>query len=132
MPSDIQAFFERYCAAFNALDGEEVARLYAEPSAIAQDGAFTVWTKRSDVQDNMTKLCQLYRERGYVSATFEEGAYLQQGADYAIADVRWHIVWASGQEPWDFNTTYNLVRTAEGWRVLVCTAYTESKLANAA
>ena len=27
-----------------------------------------------------------------------------------------------------FNTTYNLVRTEEGWRVLLCTAYAEDKL----
>ena len=128
MPSEIRTFFENYRAAFNALDGAAVARLYAEPSGIAQDGKFTHWPTHSDVQDNMDSLCQQYRERGYVSAAFEEGAYLQQGPDYAIADLRWRIEWNSGQAPWEFSTTYNLVRTAEGWRVFVCTAYTESKL----
>ena len=48
-------------------------------------------------------------------------------ADLTNADLRWTIEWRDGQ-PWRFNTTYNLVRSADGWRVLLCTAYTEARL----
>jgi ketosteroid isomerase-like protein len=126
MPKEIRAFFETYRDAFNALDGAAVAHLYAEPSAIAQDREFTHWPTRALVQENMVKLCELYRQRGYVAATFTEGAFVAQGTDYAIVDLQWRIEWRAGQEPWTFNTTYNLVRTEQGWRVLVCTAYSES------
>jgi hypothetical protein len=76
----------------------------------------------------MVALCSLYRERGYAAAEFEPGAFLRQGENYAIVDLSWKINWSSGATPWQFNTTYNLVRAEEGWRVLLCTAYSEAQL----
>jgi len=128
MPTEIRQFFERYRDAFNSLDGEAVATLYAVPSGIAQDGQYTHWPEFERIRDNMVALCTLYRERRYEAAEFEPGAFLQQGENYAIADLSWKINWSSGTAPWRFNTTYNLVRTAEGWRVLLCTAYSEAQL----
>ncbi len=128
MPDDIRRFFETYRDAFNALDGDAIARLYAVPSGIAQSGVYTHWPEFAPIRDNMIALCNLYRERGYAGASFQPGVFLPQGDDHAVADVAWRIDWTSGAEPWHFNTTYNLVRTAQGWRVLLCTAYTEAQL----
>lgn len=125
MPQDITAFFERYRDAFNRLDGEAVAGLYAEPSGIAQDGRYTHWPSRPLVAKNMVALCEHYRARGFEKAEFEVGQVIDQGEQFAIADVHWRIHWARGQAPWDFGTTYNLVRGDEGWKVLLCTAYSE-------
>jgi hypothetical protein len=128
MPHEIRRFFEQYRDAFNQLDGEAVARLYAVPSGIAQDAKYEHWSSFEPIKKNMVALCELYRERGYESASFEPGVFLPQGEDFAVADLQWRIHWGTGQEPWRFNTTYNLVRTQEGWRVLLCTAYTENEL----
>ena len=38
MPDEIRAFFDRYREAFDRLDGEAVAHLYAVPIGIASDG----------------------------------------------------------------------------------------------
>jgi hypothetical protein len=128
MPPDIHHFFEQYRDAFNALDGEAIARLYALPSGIAQDGSYTHWETFAPLRDNMVALCKLYRERGYEAAAFEPGSCLMQGTHHAMVDVRWQITWSTGGEPWHFNTAYNLIRTAQGWRVLLCTAYSETAL----
>lgn len=128
MPDEIRRFFERYRDAFNTLDGDAVARLYAVPSGIAQGGTYTHWPEFAPIRANMQALCDLYRARGYAGADFEPGMFLQQGDDYAVADLSWRIDWTGGAEAWRFNTTYNLVRTGEGWRVLLCTAYTETQL----
>jgi ketosteroid isomerase-like protein len=128
MPSEIQAFFESYRDAFNRLDGKAVAELYAEPSGIAQDGEYTHWPDRKLVVENMEALCRLYRDKGFVRAGFEPHQFIDQGDRFAIADLHWHIDWRDGQAPWHFKTTYNLMRTPEGWRVMLCTAYSESAL----
>ena len=128
IPKEISEFFECYRDAFNALDGQRIAELYGIPSGIAQDRKFTYWQDFEPILSNMLALCAVYRERGYVAARFEPGAFIQQGPDYAIADLRWTIDWSTGAAPWQFNTTYNLVRTESGWRVLVCTAYSETQL----
>ena len=128
MPTEIRALFERYRVAFDALDGEAVARLYAVPSGIASDTGYEHWATFDHVRENMVSLCQLYRENGYVAASFEQASYLEQGEHFAIADLRWNIERSNGLKPWQFNSTYNLMRTAEGWKVLLCTAYSEKRL----
>lgn len=132
MPDEIRVFFERYRDAFNALDGHAVAELYAEPSGIAQDAIYTHWNDRASVAENMVALCKLYRDRGFLHAAFEPGQFIDQGTHHAVADVHWRIDWTGGQAPWLFKTTYNLQRTAQGWQVLLCTAYSESALHGAA
>jgi len=128
MPAEIRAFFERYRDAFDWLDGEAVARLYAVPSGIASEDRYTPWPTFESIRENMAALCALYKENGYSSATFEPVAFLAQGENFAIADVSWNIERSGRREPWRFNTTYNLMRTSEGWRVVLCTAYSEKKL----
>lgn len=128
MPDDLRAFFARYRDAFDRLDGAAVAQLYALPSAIAQAGMTTFWTERAPIVENMVALCALYRERGYAGARYEAGPFIAQGDRYAVADIGWTIAWQGDDAPWHFRTTYNLVRTDDGWRVLLCTAYTEDAL----
>jgi hypothetical protein len=128
MPAEIRAFFEHYREAFDRLDGEAVARLFAVPSGIASDSGYTHWPTFEPIRANMVALCALYRENGYASAMFEPVTFLAQGENYAIADISWNIERSGQREPWRFHTTYNLMRTAEGWRVLLCTAYSEKGL----
>ena len=128
MPDAIRAFFEQYRDAFDRLDGEAVARLYAVPSGIASDSGYTHWSTFEAIRNNMVELCRHYRDNGYSRAQFEAGGFLPQGEDFAVADLAWRIERVDGQDPWRFNTTYNLMRTDEGWRVLLCTAYSEKKL----
>jgi hypothetical protein len=128
MPAEIRAFFDRYREAFDHLDGDAVARLFAVPSGIASDSGYTHWSTFEPIRANMVALCELYRENGYACATFEPVTFLAQGENYAVADISWNIERSGQREPWRFNTTYNLMRTADGWRVLLCTAYSEKKL----
>jgi len=128
MPRELRAFFENYRDAFNALDGHAVAELYAEPSGIAQDAVYTYWSSRQPVAENMAALCKLYKDKGFVHAEFEPDQFIDQGTNHAVADIKWRIDWSGEQEPWRFKTTYNLIRTAQGWRVLLCTAYSEATL----
>ena len=128
MPDEIRAFFDRYREAFDRLDGEAVAHLYAVPSGIASDDGYTHWATFETVRTNMVALCELYRENGYACSTFEPVAFLAQGENYAVVDIAWNIERSGQRDPWRFNTTYNLMRTAVGWRVLLCTAYSETKL----
>ena len=128
LPPDIQQFFEAYARAFNALDGEAVARLYALPSAIVDAQSHTHWPTFEPIRDNMVALCRLYRDDGFVRTHFEPTAFIAQGAHFAVADVRWTIELDGARAPRIFNTTYNLKRLGDVWRVLLCTAYSEPRL----
>ena len=129
MTGEIRAFFEQYRVAFDRLAGGAVARLYAVPSGIASESGYTHWPSFEPIEKNMVALCKQYRENGYARAIFEPVAFLPQGEHHAVADIAWTIERSGGEEPWQFNTSYHLMRTPMGWRVLLCTAYSEKKLA---
>ena len=128
MPRDVTSFFEQYRDAFNRLDGDAIAKLFCVPSGIVSDRGLTAWQSRESIAENMVALCALYRANGYKQAHFEPNHFMSQGTDFAVADVAWTIEREAGAEPWHFHTTYNLRRTAEGWRVVLCTAYEEKRL----
>ena len=128
MPAEIRQFFEQYREAFNRLDGDAVARLYSIPSGIAHEQRYTHWPAFEAVRNNMIALCARYRTHGFQSARFEPESFLALGDSYAVADIAWQIDRLGGQEAWKFRTGYNLMRTSEGWRILLCTAYEEKRL----
>ena len=128
MPNDVMSFLEQYRDAFDHLDGHAVAALYCVPSAIADQRGLVSWSSREAIIENMTALCRLYQSNGYRAARFVPGQCLLQGSDFAVADVEWTIERQCNLEPWRFRTTYNLRRTEDGWRVLLCTAYEEKRL----
>ena len=128
MPRDVTEFFEQYRDAFNRLDGGSIADLFCVPSGIVSDCGLTAWQSREPIAENMVALCALYRANGYKRAHFQPHHFIPQGDDFAVADVAWTIEREAGAEAWRFHTTYNLRRTAEGWRVVLCTAYEEKRL----
>lgn len=128
LPPEIRAFFNLYRDAFNRLDGDAVARLYHVPCGIVSASGYTHWASFEPISGNMAALCTLYADQGFVAANYVPHAFIAQGSDFAIADLCWTIRRNSGREPWEFHTTYNLVCTTGGWRILLCTAYEEQKL----
>lgn len=128
MPPEIRTFFNLYRDAFNRLDGDAVARLYAVPSGIVSAGGHTHWASFEPIAANMAALCKLYADQGFAATDYVPHAFIAQGSDFAIADLRWTVRRTGGREPWGFHTTYNLVRTGGGWRILLCTAYEERTL----
>jgi hypothetical protein len=128
VPRSIRDFLERYRDAFDRLDGEAVARLYAVPSGIVSQAGHLHWPDFESIRDNMTQLCERYRSHGYRRARYELARFLLQGERSAVVDVAWSIERAAGQAGWSFHTTYNLMRDHSGWRIVLCTAYEESPL----
>lgn len=122
---ETRAFFDRYRAAFNALDGDAVADLWHSPSGIADRRGFTVWADDAPMRDNMHRLCDVYRGNGYARADFELLQHLSLGADHAVANLQWRLWRSDGSLLQAFRTGYQLARTADGVRVLTCTAYEE-------
>lgn len=124
MTPDLQAFLDAYRDAFNRLDGDAVAALYAEPSGISQGGHHTHWPDRTAVAANMRALCTQYREQGFVRAVFEPRLTLPLGDHDALVEVDWRIERAAAP-PWRFATAYHLTRGTAGWQVRLCIAHEE-------
>jgi len=126
---EVSAFFDRYRTAFDTLDGDAVADLWHVPSGIAdaRDGVGRIawWSEDAPMRANMRALCEVYRAAGYARATFELRSVTPLGAQHAQADLAWTLHRADGSLLQAFRTGYHLMRTAQGLRVLMATAYEE-------
>jgi hypothetical protein len=126
---EVHAFFSSYCDAFDRLDGDAVAILWHVPSGIAHTDAggaqLTWWPDVEPMRRNHRALCELYRGAGYARAEFEIDHCVALGANHAFARVQWTLRRADASVLQRFGTGYQLVRTCDGPRVLLCTAYEE-------
>ena len=128
---DVTDFFDRYRGAFDQLDGDAVADLWCVPCAIASAQAddthadVTWWQDEAPLRDNMRALCEVYRHRGYARADFELRGFTPMGPHHAFADVAWALHRADGSLLQAFRTGYQLMRGAQGLRVLMCIAHDE-------
>jgi hypothetical protein len=128
---EVTSFFDRYRAAFDTLDGNAVADLWHVPCAIASTHAedahagVTWWHDDAPMRQNMRALCEVYRNSGYARATFELRHFTPMGPHHAFADVAWALHRADHSLLQAFRTGYQLMRSAQGLRVLMCIAHDE-------
>ena len=128
---ETQTFFEVYRDAFNRLDGDAVADLWNERSAITSRGADGVatlawWSDEAPMRANHRALCDVYRQAGYDHADFVIEQHLPLGSDHAFAHLHWRLWRRDGSLLQQFHTGYQLMRTAVGVRVLMVVAHQEA------
>jgi hypothetical protein len=128
---ETQTFFETYRAAFNRLDGDAVADLWCEASGIADSGGpegtarLSWWPQDAPMRANHRALCEVYRQADYGRADFTLQQHVAMGANHAFAHLHWTITRADGSLLQQFQTGYQLMRTASGPRVLLAVAHQE-------
>ncbi len=124
-----QAFFAHYAERFTAGDGDAIADLWHTPSSIADThegvARVTAWTDEAPMRANMRALCAVYAKAGSHRWGFELRDVQALGECHVFVRVRWHMFGADGVRLQQFETGYQLGRTAAGWRVLFCVAYEE-------
>ena len=128
-------FFALYRAAFDRLDGDAVADLWHVGSGIADSrnghGRLTWWADDATLRANQRALCAQYSASGYHHADFELVDHLAMGADHAFARLRWTLWRGDGDVLQRFHAGYQLMRGADGPKVLLVTAYQEDLTAMA-
>lgn len=129
--AELRIFFDAYRDAFNRLDGDAVADLWHVPCGIADNGAdgaqgsVEVWTVDAPMRSNMRALCAAYAGADFGRADFGIDHHVALGPHHAFATLCWTLVRRDGSLLQRFRTGYQLLRTADGPRVLLATAYEE-------
>jgi hypothetical protein len=131
---EVLGFFDRYRAAFDALDGDAVANLWHMPCAIASSAPgspakVTWWHDDAPMRENMRALCEVYRASGYARASFVLRHVTPMGPHHAFADVAWTLHRNDDSVLQAFRTGYQLMRGESGLRVLMCVAHDEDLVA---
>ncbi len=124
MRAEIQRFFGRYAAAYNARDAAAVASHISAPSLLIEKTA-TVWSTEADILAAVNRLLRSYQVGGFVLAHLALEQVVELGSDDAVVEVAWTIE-RRDAPPWRFRTGYNLHRAEGRWRIVVCTAFQEA------
>jgi hypothetical protein len=125
---DLDRFFASYVEAFDRLDPDAIAAHYAVPSMLCTNAACVVWTNAAAIVENMRQLCQAYRRAGYRRASYEAVAAVARGDAHAVVDLEWTVERDAALPRWRFRTGYDVMRQANGWRIVLCVAYEEAPL----
>ena len=129
---ETQAFFESYRDAFNRLDGNAVADLWHTQSGITDSAGpdatacLTWWPDDAPMRANHVALCDVYRGHNYGRAEFMIEQHLPLGQHHAFAHLHWTLQRRDGSLLQQFHTGYQLLRTAQGLRVLLAVAHQEN------
>jgi hypothetical protein len=128
MPSDIVAFFDAYREAFNQLDGRAISAFYQVPTMISSGSGPGLFTDAESLIANNEKLCEHYRNTGFVKTAYRECSSILQSPNFVLIDLEWTIQ-RTQQSPQVFNTTYQLVRrdAASAWKIEHVAAYSEMR-----
>ena len=120
-------YFTRYASAFDAFDGEAVARFYHVPCTMIRAGHVDVLATASAVRANMEALLRHHRAQGYERASFDGVRAVVLDRELALVTVPWTIHLRASALT--FRNTYELVRLAGDWRIVVSTTHESGGIA---
>ena len=118
MTTTIDALFDEYTSRYVAHDAEGVAELCLYPFLAVREGVPIHLADRSAVRDHFATIMDAYQKAGYAGFSPVAIDTRQLGAHAAFSTVRWHALDASGNIARDTHTTYHLLATPAGWRLL--------------
>ena len=116
--SELEAFFAHYADRYMASDVDAISAVYEAPLLAVREGRAIHLPDRAAVRGHLTELMAAYAAAGAARADVAELDVLPLGETGAIVTVRWNVLTADGSLVRDFRTTYHLLRTDGGWRIL--------------
>ncbi len=104
----VRDFFQRYTAAFSALDVPGILGHFAFPCQIATETQGYAFADRAAIEADMTGFVQFYSEQNFARAELIRLDYQPLSVSFGLAHVTWRLVAKSGATLIDFDTTYIL------------------------
>jgi ketosteroid isomerase-like protein len=119
---EISAFLSQYNETFATFDGDQIAALYCVPTITMRgDGSILSFQSREEIAQFFQGVADTYRGEGATAGTMHDLEVVPVGERSALATVTWKNLRADGSVARQWRQSYNLVRFAEGWRILAAT-----------
>ena len=118
MTVTIESLIHDYARRYSAREVDGVTELCLWPFVAIREGAAIHFADGDAVRDHFTTMINAYRDAGYASFAAVAIDTRQLGERAAFATVRWHALDTDGEVARDTQTTYHLIATPDGWRIL--------------
>jgi SnoaL-like domain len=114
----VEAFMDEYISRYSDRDGEGVTELCLWPFLAIREGVPIHMRDREAVRDHFEAMIDAYRAAGAATWKRVEIDVHELGEHAAFVTVRWNALDSEGGVLRDTRTTYHLLSTSEGWRLL--------------
>jgi hypothetical protein len=111
--AEVRSFFDRYTAAFSALDVSGILGHFAFPCQIATETAGYAFADRAAIEADMTGFVRFYAEQDFARAELARLDYQPLSETFGLAHVNWRLVETGGEILVDVESTY-ILRTGPG------------------
>ena len=116
--TQVRAFFDRYAAAFSALDPAGILDHFDFPCQIATEDAGYAFADRPAIEADMTGFVQFYADHGFARAELAKLDYQPLSETFGLAHVNWRLVNREGESLVDVATTY-ILRHGDGGPAII-------------
>ena len=114
----IDSLIREYARRYSARDAEGVTELCLCPFLAIREGAAIHLADRVAVREHFAAMIEGYRDAGYAGFAPVAIETRELGRRAAYTTVRWHALDTHGEVARDTQTTYHLLATPDGWRIL--------------
>jgi uncharacterized NTF2-like protein DUF6841 len=119
---EMSAFLNRYNETFASFDGDKIADYYYVPTITMRgDGSIHCFQSREEIVRFFQGVADTYKREATTSATATDLVAIPLGERSTLATVTWTNVRADGSVARQWRQSYNVIRFAEGWRILAAT-----------
>ena len=119
---EMSAFLDKYNETFATYDGDQIAKLYCVPTITMRgDGSIHCFRSHDEIARFFQGVVDTYRREGAVGGTPHDITAVAIGERSALATVTWKNLRPDGSVARQWRQSYNIVRFAEGWRILATT-----------
>jgi hypothetical protein len=119
---EMSDFFGRQYNEAWKVDGGEIARLYCVPTiTVRGDGSIHCLQSREELARFFQGVLDTYKGQGLASTNMYELMVVPIGDRSALASMTWRAFDAEGSPIREWRQSYNVIRLADGWRILVST-----------
>ena len=118
MDTEIRALIDGYTRRYVAADIDGVTDLCEVPFLAIREGHAIHMPDRSAVRDHFARIIAGYQAAGFASFAPVELDIHPMGERSAFVTVRWHALDGDGQIARDSRTTYHVLASEAGWRIL--------------
>jgi hypothetical protein len=102
------------------VEGDEIAKLYYAPTVTVRgDGSIHRLQSHEELARFFQGVLDTYKNQGFARATMHDLTVVPIGERSALATMTWKQFRTDGSPIRDWRQSYNMVRLAEGWRILV-------------
>lgn len=118
MPEAVDAFMDDYIGRYSERDVDGVSDVCLVPFLAIREGVAIRMADRDAVRDHFGAMIDAYRGGGAATWRRIESHTRELGKHSVFTTVRWNALDAEGNVRRDTRTTYHLLATPAGWRLL--------------